>query len=83
MIAKLRAQNGAIFEFRLKLEEELDSLRRYEDFFILVIRREGFMFKAHITRVYLCDGELVYWGDILEVLNVFASEKKTPAGVEK
>jgi len=80
-IARLRARNGAMLEF--DLIPPRDSIIRYpESVTVVVIRRPGYMIRGHILRVYLCNGTLIYEGDIIR-FSCFFKFKKFKKPVKK
>jgi len=73
-IARLRTRNGAVLEF--DLIPPRDSIIRYpEGVTVAVIRRPGYMIKAHIISVYLYQGTLIYEGDIFLFSSPFKFKK--------
>ncbi len=63
-VAKVKARNGVILEFDLRPPR--DSIIHYpEGVVIAIIRRRGYIIKAHILRVRLIHGSFVYEGDVL------------------
>ena len=72
-LARLKAKNGAILEFDLKYPR--DSIIPYGDFWIAVIRRKGYLLRAHITKLKVECGRLVYEGDILSFSSPFKKKK--------
>jgi len=74
-IARLRARNGAMLEFDIMPPR--DSIITYlqDGITFVVIRRRGYMIRGHILRVYLCNGTLIYEGDIIRFSCFFKFKK--------
>jgi len=88
-VARLRAGNGAVLEF--DIIPPRDSIIAYsqDGITFVVIRRRGYMIRGHILRVYLCNGTLIYEGDVISFSSFFKFKRyakprrKAFAGVEK
>jgi len=81
-IARLRARNGAVLEF--DIIPPRDSIITYlqDRITFVVIRRRGYMIRGHILRVYLCNGTLIYEGDVIR-FSCFFKFKKFKKPVKK
>ena len=73
-VARLRARNGAVLEF--DLIPPRDSIISYSDGpTFAVIRREGYLIRGWIRRVYLCDKTVVYEGEVVHFSSPFKFKK--------
>ena len=73
-VARLRARNGAVLEF--DLVPPRDSIISYSDgSTFVIIRREGYLIRGWIRRVYLSDKTVVYEGEVVHFSSPFKFKK--------
>ena len=74
-VARLRARNGAVLEF--DIIPPRDSIIAYsqDGITFVVIRREGYLIRGWIRRVYLWDKTVVYEGEVVHFSSPFKFKK--------